>query len=986
MANNIKKGHKRNLKDNLNDNNDNDNNSKNDISHKKNKIKIVNKKQLDKKQLDEKKLINKRILSDTSDDETNNKNVENNFENMLTSLIKDFDPNKNPWCNDKNKNIWTSEPIIVKAPFDLFFPKSNLQEENKEKKIEIKTENKTENKTEIDLACIAGDIKKLDEWLSKNVDSNTFILKHSDEYTSESLDGASINNKMDILSWWLENNRKYGLPLKYTEKSLVEASKLGLINILNWWYDSKLILKYNENAINNASIKNKINVLDWWFDKIKEKRIEFKYSQSAFDKCKLAEKDMLELLKWWKNKFDNHNMIFLYGKEFIDFIVTNNYDEVIKYLIDNKLLTEDDVKKNRLLNPTKRLGLNSLFEMFGNPKKEHSSKFDTSTLPKDIQDHIKEKEEELNNNMLINGKAKEYIDNLVKIPFGKYREEKIFKFITDLIQKLNDKYKTEIKNESDLIKYFKTNQNTNYYTLYQQFCEYRIKYLEYVDKTLDKCVYGHTQTKKQIKCILAQWLSGGIKKGVVLGIQGPPGVGKTTIIKGALALCIVDFIDYNLDEDKPKDDKTKENNIWIKIAEESCNVKRPFCFISLGGSTNSSTLIGHNITYHGATSGDIVKSLKEAKYMNPILYFDELDKISKTEHGNEISSVLTHITDPAQNEHFTDRYFSEVKIDLSKCIIIFSYNDQTKIDRILYDRIQEIKLQAIPLQEKVEICKNFLIPEILDNMGYNKDNIVLSNNELENIILGYTYEAGVRKIKEKLNEILRNYHLNRLTTNQSITNEVITNDYVDTVLNDHHKILLKKITPKPAIGCIHGMYATTNGLGDVMLIQVKKMYNKDLLGLHTTGSLEKVITESIQVARTVAWNLLTDDERKTIETTFVNTGLHVHCPDGSTPKDGPSAGTAITTAIYSLLTGKLIKNDVAITGEIDLDGNVTAIGGLDAKLSGAKRAGIKLALVPTENKRDVEILLKKNTTLVDNKFKVKFISHVNEVLKIVFKN
>ena len=971
MANNNKKGNKRNFKDNLNYDND----LKNDISHK-NKIKIVNKKQQ----------IDKKILSDTSDEEPINKNSENNFESMLSTLIKDFDPTKNPWGSDQNKNMWSSEPIIVKAPFDLFFPKNNLtteKEGNKEKDFK---------KTEIDLACLAGDIKKLNDWLSKNISSDTFNLKHTDDYTSESLDGASVNNRMDVLSWWLENNRKYALPLKYTEKSINEASRLGLINILNWWYDSKLLLKYNENAINNASIKNKINVLDWWFDKIKEKRVEFKYSQAAFDKCKLEEKDMLELLKWWKDKFDKHNMVFLYGKEFIDFIVSSNYDDVIKYLLENKLLTDDDVKKNR---PSKRLGLNNLFEMFSNPKKEHSSKFDTSTLPKDIQDHIKEKEEELNNNMLINGKAKEYIDNLVKIPFGKYREEKIFKFINDLILKFNNMYKLELKNESDLLEYFKTNQNTDYYKLYQQFCEYRIKYLEYVDKTLDKCVYGHTQTKKQIKCILAQWLSGGIKKGIVIGIQGPPGVGKTTIIKGALALCIVDFIDYNLDEDKLIEDKTKEdktketnkkNKLWIKIVEESCNVKRPFCFISLGGSTNSSTLIGHNITYHGATSGDIVKSLKEAKCMNPILFFDELDKISKTEHGNEISSVLTHITDPVQNEHFTDRYFSEVKIDLSKCIIIFSYNDQTKIDRILYDRIQEIKLQAIPLQEKVEICKNFLIPEILDNMGYNKENIILSNNELENIILGYTYEAGVRKIKEKINEILRNYHLNRLITNQTITNEVLTNDYVDNILNNHHKILLKKITPKSAIGCIHGMYATTNGLGDVMLIQVKKMYNKDLLGLHTTGSLEKVITESIQVARTVAWNLLTDDERKTIETTFVNTGLHVHCPDGSTPKDGPSAGTAITTAIYSLLTGKLIKNDIAITGEIDLDGNVTAIGGLDAKLSGAKRAGIKLALVPTENKRDVEILLKKNTSLVDNKFKVKFISHVNEALKIVIKN
>jgi ATP-dependent Lon protease len=445
-----------------------------------------------------------------------------------------------------------------------------------------------------------------------------------------------------------------------------------------------------------------------------------------------------------------------------------------------------------------------------------------------------------------------------------------------------------------------------------------------------------------------------------------------------LAKCLVDFIDYDL----------KANEPWIKINNDmNTNTKRPFCFISLGGSTNSSTLIGHNITYHGATSGDIVKCLKEAKYMNPIIYFDELDKISKTEHGNEISSVLTHITDPAQNEHFTDRYFSEVKIDLSRCIVVFSYNDASKIDRILYDRIQEIKLQAIPLLEKIEICKRFLIPEILENMGYNNNDLILKDKELENLILSYTYEAGVRKIKEKLNEILRNHHLNRLVKNETIVKEVnINNDYIDTVLNDHHKILLKKITNKPAIGCIHGMYATTNGLGDIMLVQVKKMYNKEILGLHTTGSLEKVITESIQVARTVAWNLLTDDERKDVETKFINTGLHIHCPDGSTPKDGPSAGTAITTAIYSLLTNKLIKNDLAITGEIDLDGNVTAIGGLDAKLSGAKRAGIKLALVPEENKRDVEILLNKNKTLVDNKFKVKFISHINEVLKIAFKN
>ncbi len=897
---------------------------------------------------------NKTNNNPTTNDKDDEK-LNDNFENIINTLMKELDNNnKNPW--------FTTEPIILKAPIDIFF-----------NKIPTSFNDKFIKNTEIDLASANGNLSKLEEWLHLAItNDDTFNKDHENDYTSEAIDNACINNKKDVLEWWHMMHVTYNVPLKYTEKAINGASKAGNIDILKWWFSSNLELKYDENAVNYACITKNLEVLDLWFTNHKEKKIDFKYSQYCMDKCRLDEKDLIELLKWWKDKIDNHGLVFLYGKEFIDCISNWNYTEAIKFLTENKMLSDDFPKKK----PVKRMGLNNLFEMFSNTKKE-TNKVDTSTLPKDIQDHIKEKEEELNNNMMINGKAKEYIDNLVKIPFGKYKEEKIFKFLKDLIELINDNYKLSLKNESDLIEFFNDKETSKevYKSLYDKFCEFRISYLEYVDNVLDSSVYGHERTKKQFKCIIAQWLSGGNQKGIVVGIQGPPGVGKTTIIKGALAKCLVDFIDYDLKAKEP----------WIKINNEN-NVKRPFCFISLGGSTNSSTLIGHNITYHGATSGDIVKCLKEAKYMNPIIYFDELDKISKTEHGNEISSVLTHITDPAQNEHFTDRYFSEVKIDLSRCIVVFSYNDASKIDRILYDRIQEIKLQAIPILEKIEICKRFLIPEILENMGYNSTDLILKDQELENLILSYTYEAGVRKIKDKLNEILRNHHLNRLTKNETIIKELnINNDYIDNVLNDHHKILLKKITPKPSIGCIHGMYATTNGMGDVMLIQVKKMYNKEILGLHTTGSLEKVITESIQVARTVAWNLLTDDERKEVETKFTNTGLHIHCPDGSTPKDGPSAGTAITTAIYSLLTNKLIKNDLAITGEIDLDGNVTAIGGLDAKLSGAKRAGIKLALVPLENKRDIEILLKKNKTLVDNKFKVKFISHIDEVLKIAFK-
>ena len=400
-------------------------------------------------------------------------------------------------------------------------------------------------------------------------------------------------------------------------------------------------------------------------------------------------------------------------------------------------------------------------------------------------------------------------------------------------------------------------------------------------------------------------------------------------------------------------------------------------------SSNGSTLAGHNITYHGATSGDIVKSLKEAKVMNPILYFDELDKISNTEHGHEISSVLTHITDPVQNEHFTDRYFAEVKIDLSKCIIVFSYNDSSKVDRILIDRIREININAIKTKEKLVICKNFLIPEILTNIGYNANDIVVLNSELESIICEYTHEAGVRKLKEKLEEIIGNHHLNRISGNSKIK-KFISKNFVSDVLADYPKMHYKKIMDSSRVGYINGMYASSSGLGGITVIQVKQMYHKETLGIHTTGSLEKVINESIQVARTVAWNLLTIKEKAELVIKFKDTGLHVHCPDGSTPKDGPSAGTAITCAIYSLLTNKPIRNDVAITGEIDLDGNVTIIGGLDAKLFGAKKAGVKLALVPLENKRDIEVINRKNPELVDKNFSVQFIKHVDDAIKIIF--
>jgi len=928
---------------------------------------------------------------------TGNNDKNKDLTNLIEQLGKDKDGTSNFFGFDikydpvtKMTACYINPDLEKEFKTDKDFLNSQCSKDNIQKEKCVQQNNNTKssiknNKNMVDFYCSTGDLDSLNSYY-ESVDKDEF----EKNYTAISMDSASLTNNVDVLNWWLDKHNKDNIELKYSSNALDNSSKLGLINILDWWYSSNLNLKYTERAVDLANITAQISSLNWWLNKSKEEnsKVEFKYSQNSFNRCKLEENEIMDLVKWWKD----NKLEIKYSSEFIDFMGESRMSKLHKYLMDNKMIKQHETLNIRPNRMPQRNVINIMDLINGKTKSKPN--YDTTGFPEEIIKHIEEKEAELDNNMLINGKAKEYIDSLVKIPFGKFRNEKIFKFMEDFINKVNSAIKEKyeetsysenndkiqslviLKNESDIIKFFKNDQyKTTYnklYDLYLEFIKLRVKYLEYIDKVLNDTIFGHDTAKKQFKCIISQWLSGGLNKGIVIGVQGPPGVGKTSLIKGALAKCLVDFIDYNLED------------FTIKLVEETENNPRPFSFISLGGSANGSTLIGHNITYHGSTHGDIVKCLKQAKVMNPIIFFDELDKISKTENGYEISSVLTHITDPVQNEHFTDRYFTEVPIDLSKAIIVFSYNDSSKIDRILLDRIKEINVSAISVKEKVIIANNFLIPEICKNIGYSKDDITLTDEQIKNVILEYTFEAGVRKLKEKLEEIIRSIHLDRLMKQDISEIESIENNYIQEVMNEHHKINLKKINKEAKVGCINGMYATSNGLGDIMYIQVKKTYSKEPLTLQTTGSLEKVISESMNVAKTVAWNLLKPAEKNLLLSQFSYTGLHIHCPDGSTSKDGPSAGAAITCAIYSLFLNKPIKNNISMTGEIDLDGNITAIGGLDAKLNGAKRAGVRIAYVPEENRRDVEILIKKIPELIDDNFKVDFLSHISQVITKIF--
>jgi ATP-dependent Lon protease len=484
------------------------------------------------------------------------------------------------------------------------------------------------------------------------------------------------------------------------------------------------------------------------------------------------------------------------------------------------------------------------------------------------------------------------------------------------------------------------------------------KFMSSVSTTLDKSVYGHTNAKRQIERIIGQWINGDIT-GYCFGFEGPPGVGKTSLAKKGIAQCLLD----------------------------EQGVARPFAFIAMGGSTNSSTLDGHNYTYVGSTWGRIVDILMDAKIMNPIIFIDELDKVSKTENGKEIIGILTHLIDQTQNDTFHDKYFNGIPLNLSKALFIFSYNDVELIDKILLDRIHRIKFDTISVEDKLIIMRNYILPEIYTKMGL--DNMIeMSDKVIEFIINDYTAEPGVRKLKELMFEIIGEINLDILKNTIEcaiplvITIDAIKNKY----LKEHTEVRPMKIHKESLVGVINGMWANSVGKGGILPIEASFYPCSTFLDLKLTGMQGDVMKESMNVAKSLAWSLFKrEHEAAALDLQGKNQGLHVHVPEGATPKDGPSAGTAITMVMYSLFSGKKIKNDIAITGEICLQGRVTAIGGLELKILGGLRAGVKTFIYPKENEKDFIKFMKKygDKPVVED---IQFIAveRIEEVIPLIF--
>lgn len=484
-----------------------------------------------------------------------------------------------------------------------------------------------------------------------------------------------------------------------------------------------------------------------------------------------------------------------------------------------------------------------------------------------------------------------------------------------------------------------------------------------INDYLDDSIYGHEKAKKQILKIVGQWINGE-QKGYCFGFEGSPGVGKTSLAKRGLAKCL----------------------------QDESGTTRPFSFIALGGSSNGSTLEGHNYTYVNSTWGKIVDVLMESKCMNPIIYIDELDKVSKTEQGREIIGILTHLIDTTQNDEFQDRYFSGIPFDLSKALFIFSYNDPEQIDRILLDRIHRIRFDNLSWSDKIVIVNKFIMPELNEKMGF--DNTVsLDEDVIKYIIETYTMEPGVRKLKEllfdlygEINLLLLNYSNDNIEYTLPI--HIKIEDLGTTYFKKQRKVNDLKIHNKNLVGTINGMWANTLGKGGIIPIEARFYPANSFFELKLTGMQGDVMKESMTVAKTLAWSLTPEHRQKELVETFEKTknqGLHIHCPEGAVSKDGPSAGGAITLSIYSLLNNKKITNTVSMTGETNLQGRITAIGGLDSKILGSIRAGVKTILYPKENQEDFDDFFEKYSTLINlDEMSFHSVDTIHEAMDLVF--
>ena len=391
---------------------------------------------------------------------------------------------------------------------------------------------------------------------------------------------------------------------------------------------------------------------------------------------------------------------------------------------------------------------------------------------------------------------------------------------------------------------------------------------------------------------------------------------------------------------------------------------REYVRVSLGGVHDESDIRGHRRTYIGAMPGRIMDGIQKSGVSNPVMVLDEVDKLSASYNGSPASALL-EVLDPEQNNTFTDHYMN-VPYDLSDVLFICTANTTDTIPEPLLNRMEVIQFSGYTPIEKLSIARQHLVPKSMENMGILPEQLEITDDALRTLISDYTMEAGVRGLRKRIDNICRSYAV-KVSTNPDIK-QVVTPDEVREEM-DTRPIHHDRILPEPRPGVVTGLAWTPVG-GEILYIET--MFTRGKGELIITGQLGDVMKESARIAISLVKAIFPDSEKK-----FSENDLHIHVPEGAVPKDGPSAGIALTTALSSLVTGHAVDPHIAMTGEVALRGVVTPIGGLPEKLMAAQRAGITRAFIPVDNEFD----LKDVADEVKEKIEIVPVSKVMDVLE-----
>ena len=457
--------------------------------------------------------------------------------------------------------------------------------------------------------------------------------------------------------------------------------------------------------------------------------------------------------------------------------------------------------------------------------------------------------------------------------------------------------------------------------------------LDRAEQILDEDHYGLKKVKERIIQQLAVMALNRKQYGSILLFVGAPGTGKTSIGQS--------------------------------IARA---LGREYVRISLGGIRDEAEIRGHRRTYIGAMPGRIMEGIKRSGVSNPVIVLDEVDKLAK-DYGGDPASALLEVLDPEQNSTFTDHYMN-VPYDLSNVLFVCTANSLDTIPEPLLNRMEVINFSGYTAVEKYQIARRHLLPKALDAMGIKKNALKVTDGAIRRIIDEYTMEAGVRDLKKLIDTLCRTAAV-QLVKNEGTT-LTVTKTNLEKYLGKkqlHHERKLS--SPEP--GVVTGLAWTRAG-GEILFIESKLIPGKGKMII--TGQLGDVMKESIQIALSLVKSLY-PKESKVLD----DHDLHIHVPAGAVPKDGPSAGITLTTALASLLTGKKVSPEYAMTGEVSLRGGVMPIGGLPERLMAAQRAGITKVLIPADNEQDLDDVADE----VKNKLEIVPVKKVTEVLKLVLK-